>query len=96
MNQDQMLSLLRTILQIIGTSIVAHGTMGINGAMWEQISGVVIILAPTVWSMYAHTDTAKLKAVEAMPAVTKITVAPTTADATAAAAADPSRPKVST
>lgn len=66
MNNDQLLSLLRTVLQIIGTIIVSHGTLGINGALWEQISGVVIIIGPTIWSMYAHTDSAKLASVAAM------------------------------
>lgn len=67
MNNDQLLSLLRTVLQIIGTIIVSHGTLGINGALWEQISGVVIVIGPTIWSMYAHTDAAKLASVAAMP-----------------------------
>ena len=66
MNSDQLLSLVRTLLQIAGTAVVAHGTLGINGAMWEQISGAVIMIVPTVWSMYAHTDTAKLASVAAM------------------------------
>ena len=66
MNQDQMLSLLRTVMQIVGTIIVSHGTRGITGALWEQISGVVIIIGPTIWSMYAHTDSAKLASVAAM------------------------------
>ena len=44
MNQDQFLSLLRTVLQIAGTILVSHGTLGINGALWEQIRGVVIVI----------------------------------------------------
>ena len=71
MNTDQMLSLLRTILQIAGTIVVAHGSLGINGALWEQISGAVIVIAPTIWAMYAHTDTAKLASVAAMPGPAK-------------------------
>ena len=71
MNNDQLLSLLRTVLQIIGTSVVAHGTLGINGAMWEQITGGVLMLAPTIWSMYAHTNTATLATVAAMPGPAK-------------------------
>lgn len=66
MNNDQLLSLLRTVLQIIGTVVVAHGTLGINGAIWEQISGALVVLAPTVWSMYANTKAAKLASVAAM------------------------------
>jgi len=95
MNNAQLLSLLRTLLQIAGTAVVAHGTLGINGAMWEQISGAIIMLAPIIWSMFAHTDTAQLKAVEAMPDVKKIVVDTTAPpDGAAAALSDPTRPKV--
>ena len=95
MNSEQLQSLLRTLLQIAGTAIVAHGTLGINGAMWEQISGGVIMLAPIVWSMLAHTDDAALKIVEKMPDVKKIVVdANAPPDGAAAAVTDPARPKV--
>src|ERR1017187_979979 len=94
MNQDQLLSLLRTVLQIIGTSIVAHGTMGINGAMWEQISGAVIILAPTIWSMYAHTHESMIASVTANPDVKQVVVSKYAVDGAARAAADPTQPKV--
>ena len=93
-NTDQLMSLLRTLLQIAGTAIVTHGTLGINGAMWEQISGAIIMLAPTVWGVLAHTDSAKLAAVEAMPDVTKISVKETASDGVANAMADPTRTKV--
>ena len=62
MNSAQLMSLLRTLLQIVGTAVVAHGTLGINGAMWEQISGAVIMVAPAIWGIYAHTVTAQLAA----------------------------------
>ena len=93
-NNAQLLSLLRTLLQIAGTYIVAHGTLGINGAMWEQISGAVIMVTPAVWGIFAHTDTAKLKAVEAMPGVAKIVPVPGSNGAVAAALAAADRPKV--
>ena len=94
MNQDQILSLLRTLLQIIGTSIVAHGIMGINGAMWEQISGGVIILAPTIWSMYAHTHEGMIASVTANNDVKQIIIKANAVDGAARAAADPTQPKV--
>lgn len=94
---DQLLSLLRTVLKIAGALVVAHGTLGINGAMWEQISGGVLMIVPVVWDMFNHSTTGQLRAVEAMPEVKKITVVPTVNnEAVSAAAADPSRPKVST
>lgn len=94
MNQDQLLSILRAVLQIIGTSIVAHGTLGINGAMWEQITGAVIMLAPVLWGVAIHTDSAKIAAVTAMPDVKQIVVKAGAVDGAAQAAADPAQPKV--
>ena len=96
MNIAQFLSLLRTILQIIGTGLVSHGTLGINGAMWEQISGAVVMIAAIIWSQFAHTDTAQLKAVEAMPDVKKIVAVTNAGDGVGTALADPARPKVVT
>jgi hypothetical protein len=93
-NNEQLMSLLRTLLQIAGTAIVAHGTLGINGAMWEQISGAVIMIAPIVWSMFAHTDAASIAKVAAMPDVEKIVVQPKAADDVGAALADPTQTKV--
>lgn len=94
MNQDQVLSLLRTVLQIIGTSVVAHGTLGINGAMWEQITGALLVLAPTIWSMYAHTRAAAIASVAANPDVKSVVVATGASDGTLAAAQDPTASKV--
>ena len=96
MNQEQLLSLLRTVLKVVGASVVAHGTMGINGAAWEQISGAIMMLAPIAWDMYVHTDAAKIAAVTAMPDVAKIvpTVNAAPTSAVAVAAADSAQPKV--
>jgi hypothetical protein len=93
-NNSQWLSLLRTVLQIAGTAIVAHGTLGINGAMWEQISGAVVLIAPTIWGLLARTDSANIATVEANDGVAKVLIKTTATDGTAAAAADPLRPKV--
>ena len=94
MNQDQLLSLVRTVLQILGTAVVAHGTLGINSVMWEQISGAVIIIAPTIWSMYAHTQAAAIASVAANPDVKSIVVTTGASDGTLSAAQDPASPKV--
>ena len=101
-NQDQAMSLLRTVLKIAGTAVVAHGTLGINGAMWEQIAWAIIMLGPVVWDMFTHTDSAAIAKVTAMPDVAKITIAVpplgTAGEPSAAvvAAADPTQTKVST
>lgn len=96
MNQDQLLSLLRAVLQIIGTAVVAHGTLGINGAMWEQIAGAVVMIAPALWGVAVHTDAAKIASVTAMPDVTAVVVKAGAVDGAATAAADPTQPKVVT
>jgi len=93
-NSDQMLILLRTILKIGGTLIVAHGTLGLNGAAWEQLSGGILMIAPVIWDMFVHTDSAKIKSVTAMPDVAQIVVKSGAVDGAAAAAADPAQPKV--
>lgn len=94
-NLDQILSLLRAVLAILGTVLTTNGT--ISSSLWQQITGVILMAAPIVWSMFVHSDTGKLNAVAAMPEVEKIVVAPTTADTAAGtAAADTSKPKVVT
>lgn len=96
-NQEQLMSLLRTALQMIGTYVVARGVLGADGAnLWQLISGLILMVAPTVWSMFAHTDSAMIKNVTAMPDVKQIVVAPNASDGAGAAAADPNQPKVVT
>jgi hypothetical protein len=97
MNQEQLLSLLRTFLQMAGTFVLGHGVFGANTSQWwELITGVIIMVVPTIWSMYAHTDHALIANVTAMPDVKKIIVAPGATDGVGAAAADPAQPKVVT
>ena len=70
----------------------------IDPATQAAIGGIVATVVMGVWSQLTKTDNAKLAAVEAMPdvaqVVPKVTAAPDSA--VAQAAADPSRPKVST
>ena len=118
-NIDQLLSLVRAILQIVGTVLVTKSI--VTTTDWTTYSGAILMALPIVWGLYAHTDTAKieaaaaipsgagkdaafagvsdtakLKAVEAMPEVTQINVKRSATDGVAAAAADPDRPKVVT
>jgi hypothetical protein len=97
MNNTQMLSLLRTVLQMAGTFVMSHSLLGSNtNQLWEMISGVLLMVIPTLWSMYAHTDNAMLKNVTAMPDVSKVIVNRSATDGVADAAADPAQPKVVT
>lgn len=52
MNQDQVLSLVRAALLIAGSFLVSSGRF--SASDWENISGAVLMLAPIIWSMFAH------------------------------------------
>jgi hypothetical protein len=92
MNSEQVQSLVRTVLSVLGTFLVSKGLVGT--ADWTTIAGAVVMLAPVAWSMYAHTDTSALKVVAAMPDVAKIVAVPGASDGVAAAAKNPDMPKV--
>jgi hypothetical protein len=99
MNNTQLMSLLRTFLQMVGTFVTSHSLLGVETAKWwELIAGIIIMVAPTIWSMYAHTDTAMIENVTAMPDVAKIipTARANPESAIVAIAADPAQPKVVT
>ena len=51
-NQEQVLSLIRTLLKVGGTVLAAYGYG--NDATWEAI-GAVILLTPVIWDMVVHT-----------------------------------------
>jgi hypothetical protein len=91
-NTDQILSLIRAILQIVGTSLMAKGV--VTTADWTTYSGAILMAAPIIWGLLAHTDGAKIAAVAAMPDVEKIVVQPKAGDGVGAALADPTQPKV--
>lgn len=65
MNQEVMVSLLRTILQIVGTAIAAHGY--ISDANWALISGAVLTVATTLYTVWTRWNTAKVPASAAIP-----------------------------
>lgn len=94
-NQEQLLSLLRTLLQVVGTFVISRSLLGdSSGQWWQLISGAILLAAPTIWSMYAHTDGAMIKNVTAMTDVKQVVVAAGAKDGAGAAAADPNQPKV--
>jgi hypothetical protein len=96
-NTDQLLSLLRTVLQMIGTYVVANHVLGANSSqLWDLLAGIILMAAPTIWSIYAHTDAANIKKVTAMPDVKEIVVKANAGNGVGAALADPNQPKVVT
>jgi|SRR5215468_2991174 len=73
MNQDQYMSLVRTIITAVGSGVAIYATQQ-QQALWGVISGAIIAAAPIAWSMYVHSDSGKIAAVSAMPEVKAITV----------------------
>lgn len=67
MNKDQAMSLLRTALKVTGAALVTYSaTTGIDAAMWEAISGAVLLVAPVVWDMFQHTESAAVAKVASL------------------------------
>jgi len=93
MNQDQLTGMLRIfvptgIAWAVGKGYVPAGAAGDVGA-------AILAVIGAAWSYSAHTDSAKLAAVTALPDVKKIiTVASPVNDAVKAAMNDASQPKV--
>jgi hypothetical protein len=85
-NPEQVASFLRTILQVVGGMLVANGY--VSDADWTAWGGAALIIIPTIWGLWARTDTNLIKSAADVPAVKKI-VAPGTEVAVSAA-----RPKV--
>lgn len=95
-NLDQAWSALRTILAaVVGWAAGRHLIGDDTAALLLTIAPIAV---PLVWGMLAHTDAAKISAVEALPDVKSIIVAPSAPLESAAidAATDPARPKVKT
>lgn len=57
MNQQQFLSIVREVLQIIGTMLVSFHVAGMTDTTWEPIAGAALMIAPAVWGWFNHTET---------------------------------------
>lgn len=71
MNRDQVLSLMRDMLKIIGMALIANGT--VSAGVWEiwttvivEGAGFALVVGPVIWGQFAHTRTAKVADVAAM------------------------------
>jgi hypothetical protein len=93
MNQDQFLGMLKIIVPAavgwaVGKGLIPAGAAG-------DVGTAILTLAAAVWSYAAHSDSAKIAAVTALPDVKKIvTVQSPVNPAVAAAASDSSQTKV--
>jgi TRAP-type C4-dicarboxylate transport system permease large subunit len=94
MNQTQVLGIAKIIVPVVITYAVGRGWVSESAA--GEITAAIVTLIAALWSFEAHTDSANLATVEAMPDVKTIVVSRTSTDGVAAAAGDPTRPKVET
>lgn len=78
MNQEQMMSLLRTGLQIFGTMLMSYHLFGIDTTQWAAISGAVLMAAPAVWGVVTNRKASQVAKVNAMPEVKGVVTTNTT------------------
>jgi len=99
-NQDQLLSVLRTLIGFgsgiaVGKGLVTVDQATMIGDATLTTIGGAATLVPLIWGLFAHTTSAKIAAVTALPDVKKIvTVSVPINPAVAAAASDATQTKV--
>lgn len=74
MNQDQVLSTVRTILTIVGPLLVTKGLVSSSGLDdWTNniiaLVGALMPFGSWIWGLFAHTETAKIASVNAIEGV---------------------------
>ena len=91
-NTDQVLSLVRAALVIVGTILTTKGVVSV--ADWTTYTGAILMIVPPIWGLFAHTNSAQIATVAAMPGATIHVDTAVATGALAMAAADPSQPNV--
>lgn len=87
MNQEQFLSIVRSLLQVAGTFTTTYGLF--SDQQWTAVAGGIVMIAPVAWGIYVHTKNNAVAVVAAMPEVKKIeTTATVDGAALAKASAD--------
>lgn len=74
MNQEQFLSLLRTILQVAGGALVTKGY--VDDATMQATIGAILTIGATAWGIYARRDNGLVESAAAVPGVTEIRARP--------------------
>jgi hypothetical protein len=94
MNQDQIMGILRATVPAALAYIAGKGW--IPAGATSDVAAAVISLGAAAWSVFAHSDSAKIAATAALPTIAKITtvVNPPPGSAAAEAAADSTQTKV--
>lgn len=94
MNQDQILGIVRNAVALLGGIGIGRGWL--TAEQVTLLGSIAAAIVPFVWTLFVHTDSAKIAAVTAMPDVGQIRPAPNAApdSAVSLAALDPNQPKV--
>jgi len=71
------MSAIRWATTVGGTMLASYGVT-INAPLWQAASGVVIALAPFVWSMFRHTTIGTILAADNVPSVAGVIMKQTT------------------
>ena len=79
MNQDQFMGVVRALIALGSGYLVGHGYQSQGDA--ELLTGVVLAIAPLVWTMIAHRDAGLVASVMALPDESKVVVAASIPDA---------------
>ena len=79
MSWDQVLGILRAVLSAVGGWAVGKGY--IDDATATSLGGAVVVIASSAWSVWANTQSAKIKSVNA--ADNGVKVVPNSVDASA-------------
>jgi hypothetical protein len=92
MNQDQFLGVVRNLAALL--SGVAIGKGWITADQATLVGGIVVAIAPLLWTYFAHTNLAKLVAAASVPEVKAIVVEPNGNKTIEAASRDPAQGKI--
>lgn len=92
MNQSQFTSFLKTLIGFAAGFISAKGWVSADTA--TAIAGALMAFVPLAWGWFSHTDLANIQTAAATPEVSTIAIKPTATDGIAAAASDPTQPKI--
>ena len=77
MTNDQILSMARAALNILGTILLTYGYIkGLDAETWSTISGAVLTLVGVGWGLFAHTKTNTVTAAAKLLEVEQIVATP--------------------
>lgn len=92
MNQEQVLGAARNLTSLLCGIAIGHGW--INADQASLIGGLVVAIAPLVWTYLSSTNAGKVRAASTVPEVKSIVVAKEANGTVADMAADPAQTKI--